>query len=687
MVRHRRRTTFRMSTSKLLTLFIIILIIISIVLIIYTSLRNWRASYLLKQAARAETGRNLDQAVLYLEHYLDYRPSDSDALEAYASVLIKRAASRGSPTPWEALAALEQAVQSNPRRDDRKRRLAQTAIELRRPDIARPHLEILLQSAPNDGELEHLLGQCLEADGENEKAAIYLNKATQHAPGRIESYVLLADLLHKLDQPRREHLEQIIGRGADEVMDGMVATNIESYKAYLARARYRRKFGRADAEQDMVRARVLGGDEREVILAAPKWAKDSKEARDQLERGIKMYPNDGAMYESLACLDLTTGRSEEAITSLRKAIQASPERKHLLCQLAFTLVETGKLEEATGFLARLRKEDYPRSALDCLEAEIFIKKSMWLEASKILDRLSYDVEFGAIACSLLGKCRTQLHDFEGRLDAFERLVEKDPGSAVARDELCSALLAMGMVAPALSQNRRLIEMHSVPASDWPVLIRMLIRQCLSLPREERDWHNVESVLDQVTQALPKSVQIPLLHAEVFTAKGQYERAWGLLERERDMQPAHIEFWIGLASLSRRQHQSEKTFQILDEAQKQVGDAIELRLMRSMYRVGQRTDDLLELLEELTQDLEKLPDKKDRLRLLDTLAGACYPIADEHGAGRLLTHLTEQQPQNVPLKLLLIELAFRSGDEAAMRRYLDDTRHLRESQRGRITINR
>src|SRR5262249_23675296 len=115
------------------------------------------------------------------------------------------------------------------------------------PGDARPHLVALLESSPNDGELEHLLGVCDEAGKTYAKAAEWFARAVRHAPQKVDSYLRLAALLRGgLGKPKE----------AAKVLDQMVAANGSSFRAYLERARFRKETGATDGWEKDVRAAV-----------------------------------------------------------------------------------------------------------------------------------------------------------------------------------------------------------------------------------------------------------------------------------------------------------------------------------------------------------------------------------------------------------------------------------------------
>src|SRR4051794_13880044 len=141
------------------------------------------ASALLSQADRAQEQENLDQAARYLARYLTLRPEDIDVLARYGLLLAQRAQSplaRG-----HAVAVLDRVLQRLPGRADVRRRRARLALALGHGAEAQEDLTTLLRSAPEDGELEDLLGQCAKAGGQPASAADWFARASKHAPGQI----------------------------------------------------------------------------------------------------------------------------------------------------------------------------------------------------------------------------------------------------------------------------------------------------------------------------------------------------------------------------------------------------------------------------------------------------------------------------------------------------------------------
>src|SRR5439155_11631968 len=113
------------------------------------------ATGLLYQAERAEQEGQYRQAINYLNRYTILVP-DNAAAQAKLGLLMADYSSR-----MRAFHVLERAVRLDPANQKARRRLVQVAMNLERFIDAREHIEkYLLKSAPEDAELENLLGQC-----------------------------------------------------------------------------------------------------------------------------------------------------------------------------------------------------------------------------------------------------------------------------------------------------------------------------------------------------------------------------------------------------------------------------------------------------------------------------------------------------------------------------------------------
>jgi tetratricopeptide (TPR) repeat protein len=317
------------------------------------------AGTLSEQARRALCQGQSAKAATYWERYLTLVPGDTAALAEYGLVLAKLAS--GSGDRAQALLVLEQVLRREPGRRDVRRRVIGLAIDQYQFHTALTHLDRLLADAPDSdkGELEHLLGWCQDAEGNYEAAAVALRRAVQHAPARISSYVLLAEvLMDRLVQPEE----------AAKVMNALVAANPRSPQAWLARARFLATTGdRNGAARDLAEVRRLDPADTEVTLAAADLARaggHAEEARALVELGLKRHPKNGKLYEALADIELGDHKGPLGSQALARLVRVTEtlsgqDQACLLRKLAEAHCRRGELEAAQSIWQRLALQ-WPR---------------------------------------------------------------------------------------------------------------------------------------------------------------------------------------------------------------------------------------------------------------------------------------------------------------------------------------
>ncbi len=624
---------------------------------------------LLWQANWAEEHGRPGPAAKYLGLYLGFVPSDTDALAKWGQILHKLAASREEQL--RAFLVLEQVLRREPGRHELRRQQAARAMELERFTDAREHLERLLkETAPDDGQLEQLLGRCHEAAKDFDKAAEWLTAAVRHAPHHVEAYVGLADVLRRrLNQPKR----------ADEVMDALVAANPKAFRAFLARGLYWQEHGAPErARADVSRARDLAPEHADVLLAAADLArldKDYDAARAALRHCLDLHPHHPLIVQALARVEVEAGRPAEAIACLRRELRTLPERAQpeLRWALADLLIEQG--EDAGEVIERLRQDGLPVAQLDFLTARAAAQKGEWGKASKTLERIRSELlrwpQLTKQADLLLGRCYAQLGDADQQYAAFHRAVSLDASWEPAFLGMASALAAMGKTEEALEVYGKLAaKMPSVRL----VVARLLILKNLRLPRARQDWRQVDQALDEAARVTPEAVEIHVLRAEALAARGEYERGAALL---RDAQARHareLALWVSLAGLAERQNRWDEAQAVLDEAERHGGDTVGLRVARSRHWAGRGGAAARPALAKLAEGVEKFS-VHDQRKLLHAVAEDFARLGETGAAGRLWGRLAEQQPNDLTVKLRLFDLALQAKDEAALTRLVEDIRRV------------
>ncbi len=629
---------------------------------VYTWQVRRAAADLLEQARRAEAEGRVEDAVDALGRYFAYFPRDTEQLARYGLLLDRLTTARARA---QALVILEKVLRAEPQRDDLRRDYVRIALDLDRFADAKAHLAVLLRAHPDDAGLEHQMARCAEAGKEYDRAAEWYEKAAAHAPAQLDSPVRLAALLRRrLDQAER----------ADQVIDAMVAANDDSFRAHLARARYRKEHGPAgDWEKDVARARALAPDEPDVLLATAEVAEarnDLAGARAQLQKAAEQHPRHVGLRKALAAAELQAGRPREAVACLKQGLEAVPGETQLEEALAEALLEAGEPDEAAATIEQLRKKGFPALWLDYLDARVLMYRGRWAEAARRLDavrqKLTAAPERAAQVDLALARCHEQTGNPDQAVEAYQRSAAGSPHSAAARFGLASALAGAGRIDDALAECRQALALPEPPPGAALLEARLLALQALQAPAAARDWQGVEEALDRAAKAAPESAAVTVLRAEVHVAQGKPDRARAVLEEARGRRPEQPALWVALAALDDREGQPEKAAAVLDQAQMRLGERVEVQVARVMHtarRPGPGADAALAELEKVVDRLSA----DDRPQLLEALAEARYLRGQPREAERLWRLLVERRPNDLRARAALFDLALQAGDETELQR--------------------
>jgi tetratricopeptide (TPR) repeat protein len=631
------------------------------------------AKALLRQADRADEEKRPDQAADFLRRYLVQDPRNNDVWVRYGLTLADLAKSSPSAVTYDkAFQALAQVLRRDPGRADVRRKLVDVAMAWGHFSVAAENLNVLLKEKSDDGELHQLLGMAHLALQANDGAVAELKAAIKLGHNEYENAHLLAiTYWRRLNQPKE----------ADKVFDDLVKGHPESYEAYLHRALYRKEKAAGEddlkkAAEDVNKAKELAPDKPEVLLAAAEVAaalKDDATARENLEKilTLKDKPKGPRPYQMLAELDQKAGKPDDAIEHLRAGLKEFPDHPALVWKLADLLITQGKLEEANQQIAILRKAKLPVGWVAFLEARVLVHQNKWPEARDVLEdalaRLEEKLETAKgdnrevlkAVCRLLGQCCERLGDNDRQLAVFDKLAKLDSSSAEARAGRGTALAAMGRYEEAFNVFSRLNRTPEVRGH----MIRLLIRRNWSLPEGRRSWAEVDQLLDEAKKDNKTDpVDLAMLQADVLIARGDLVGADKILADARKAHPDKPGPWLGLAELAEFAGKPEDALRILTEAEKTLGDCVELRLAKAAYWVRRGGADVKKRLAELGDNTDHFT-KEKRQRFQNRLALDLAQAGDKAGAAALWKRLAKEQPQSLDVRLFLFDLALEGSDEA------------------------
>ena len=652
----------RSTTWKRWAILIGVLILIAATLY---SLQQFQVSRLARSVAeRADTaaqkGEYEQAAKLYAEH-LAVVPEDTEIKFKYANMLVK-----WSPSPQKKLAALKlygEILRQHPGRDDvrRKQMELKFAMGQFREAGAEADLQILLNLPQNktDGDLWFMMGRCREDEKNDLDARSCYEAAIKHnAPRKIDAYERLAFLLRNpngLNDPQ----------AGDSAVDEMVQSAPDDYHVYLARARYRRQFGLPDAKGDIEKALKLAGDRPEIVLEMADAAgitTGPDEARRILETGLTKSPDAATLYQALADLEFRSGHMDKAIDTLDRGLKSVARKDDLQWMLANYLAmrgDTGKLQLQ---IEELKKLGFNSNLLQFLRGYYYVNASQFREARHVLAPLEsatvWSPQIKARIDNLLARCYGQLGEPELQREAYVRALSASPQDVQAKIGLIERMVKQGEIDEAIKGYRALV--GRVPQARL-ALARLLFAKNRQLPAPQRRWDEIESLVDSAEKSSPNLAEPVLFRAELAEAQGKRALVRDLLEKARSRFPKIVAVWSAKVNLLLIDRQFDEASRLLDQARKELGDSVDLRLESARLAAAKGGPQVAASLNALSENLDSFS-KVDRYKLLSSLAIELARLPDPAGAHRLWSRLADQEPKDIDVRLKLFELAFQAGDK-------------------------
>jgi tetratricopeptide (TPR) repeat protein len=679
---HSRRRTL---DFRYLTLFVVLALLVGggmHALHGYQVRRN--AAILLEQANLAEADGDTVRFADYLTRYVGFNPTDLDAAARYGLFVDQR--SKSPPQKYRAFMILEDVLRRDPTNDrpEVRRRAAELAIALRRPADARAHLERLLQGQSGNAELEDLLGQCEEESKQFDKARTAYETALKHAPTRMGTAFRLARLVRGPLNPAPD-LDK--ANDANRVMDALVEAAPDSLDAHMFRCKYLQSVGNLDAaEKDLAYLRdKLAPDNVDVILTSAEVAElrhRFEEARKHLERGRKKFPEDGRFSMALARIELRVGneRKPAAAEQLRETLKSAPNDLETLWTIADLFIDAGDLDDARKLMTRLPTLNAPPAALDFLNARLLAASGKTGEAVDSLERcraggtaregmsfLNHKMNL------LLARWYDELNNPDQQLAACERVLHDDALSLQARVGKASALAKLGRTDEALAIYRTLL-------GDLPALrvnvARLLLTRDLRLPAGQRNPGEVERMLSGLPAEIKERPEYRLLLIDYLAVANRWDEAEAEAVKACKDSPKEVRYWMVRSALAERKPKPDraKALAVLDEAQAQLGDAVELRLARAYHAAEQPLTQSRATFRKLEGDADHFS-AVDRAKLEAGLSNAYYRLGDSAEALRLMGLAVSRVPSDLGYRQQYFDLAVLVGDDAVAAKQVEELRHV------------
>jgi tetratricopeptide (TPR) repeat protein len=262
---------------------------------------------------------------------------------------------------------------------------------------------------------------------------------------------------------------------------------------------------------------------------------------------------------------------------------------------------------------------------------------------------------------LLAKCYAELGEPEQQRDAILRAYSADPSNVTVRLVYIQELANRGDIDEAIREYKGMLAdqpgEYKGMLADQPGLVRLPLAGLLIA---QRRWDEAKPLIDAASAAAPGSAEPALLRVQMLQARGDEAKAVAELEAVRKRFPKDARPWLLRADLLTRQGKLDEARGVLKEAGDQLGDRVDLRLARARLALARGGPQVVATLNDLSRDIERFS-REDRRGLLRELADALARQRDLEGATRALSRLVEEEPENLPSRLQLFELAMQSGD--------------------------
>jgi tetratricopeptide (TPR) repeat protein len=639
------------------------------------------ASSLLDRARQAEADNDLNKTEQLLRQYLNFRPADGPAWTRYARVVDRQ--NLDSQRRQRVFLVHEEAFRRNPDDPILERRCADLALEVGRYNEAQFHLKNLLDKGQvpdaDRAELEDLLGQSERGATRYLGAERWFLRALEHDPRRIACYDRLARL-------RRNDLRRY--ETADAAIEAMVTMNRTAGLAYVYRWRYSQQFSPPADASDIQNALRLAPEDPEVLLTAAiasEQKSDEASARVFYEKGCKRDPKNVALVLGLARLETRERHLDRAELVLRQGFDVNPAVA-LVVALAETLIFQEKIDAKGGareWMARLGDAGLSDTFVRFLEAEILVQRKKWAEAMPRIEMakviLAADPELTLRLDLMMAECARGLGDEELRLDALRAAAERAKGPGSARIELVEALARSGKLDEAVMILVPMAERNP----EWRLdLVRLLLQRSIRQPRDQRNWQEVERSLTEAQTALPDSHEsLALLRVDLLTAQNRLADAGSLLASLRTKEPRNLRYRLAQARLTQQRGQGPAALQILDLAERDLGPSPDLQLARLDYWSVDGGDAAKAAVAKMAEARPQIL-AADRPAFLDRLAAAEIRLGQLNPARQHWRELAALQPENLSVRLGLIDLAIASEDHDEAARLIDEIRQAEGEGGGR-----
>ena len=629
--------------------------------------------------------------------YVKLRPKEDDARIKMAKVAFEviKGNEFSAEERGRAYGVLDQTVRTT--NDSGLRRdLAEIVIGFR-PQDAKDHLEILLAENPNDPKLNSMMITALFKVKEYKQAKslafkfIGYNQETKEfdtenaaLEGESEVYTMLSEVLVQKD--RNPEL-------ARRVIDQMVVANPESSLAHLRKSLFLssiKEMGEATIsldkayELDPKNATVLSRKgmaalfgwnnikpeeeaeeeskekktEEEVAEEALAIKVQAEEAKGYFAIGLKEHPDNVLFYRLMAQAEQRLDQPEAALEVLDLGIRKLGKKQSVnlvisKIDLLFGLEDYPAIDREIKRLTQLNRPDL-LPAIDFQRARIQFRKQYWIGAAQELKRvqpLLFDKpRIQVLAGTMLAVCYESqgIHDLA--MATYKSVLNDYPNHE-------PALKGLARMKVRLKPSKTGIELDRI------------INNNLELPVAQQEWDRVNEIVEEViiSKGLGEA-RAKLLRAKVLMKRNRFDEAKGLIRQAAKDAPDDIDvhFAAILLVTSDPEKGSPVAMKLLDRLEGKWGVSLRSLAQRAELLCDIRPEDVSDQLRSLASKTGDFSEAEKR-RFDNVLGLKFEQLGKPAEAREYFEKSAALEPNNLPIRMHLFDLALREQNDAAMQK--------------------
>jgi len=641
------------------------------------------ADFLKVQAETALKAGDVQEAIKQYNQYLKHR-DDPQGYSALAELVVGLAkdADATRQTKIRAYNILEEAIRRHPDLDDVRERLIEYTMQMRRYPETLEHIEYLKAKDKTNPALDLKVAICHYAGGDEAKAYQELCTMMGFDPAKEEfaekapasaSEVGAFELAGQIVRKRPDGVKT-----ADLLMKKLVEWNPDSVKAHLVRANFLLSTAEnikspefLEAKKEIDRAYELDPNDGDAIMSVGSYAATSADddlAMEMFTKAQKLFPKRQDVYLRLSQFKVAKGDVKGAAEDLKTGIAQADEAHALLERLIEIQFQLGDLAGAKETYTLMQNRGiFVPELLRFEQARIDFAENHFLEASKEFEAIRpalarfTTTTYAQQLDLMLGKCYEILGQPDRQLEVYRQVLQNYPDQLGARLGETMALQNLGRFEEAETSLRLLVSRAEHLPQFQNAILQMAVSDQLSKPLDKRNWKDVDQIASFMYQDKSrKDVDNALLKADLFMMRGDNAEATKILTAARKQDPKDARVWVALARLLSRDGKADKLPQLLNLAEKELGDTPAMRVERIRSVVQNGGEDASAKLAKLEEGLDKFT-QIERTTLMMQFAGAYSQLRNLAAAKRCWRYAADQDQKSAGTRQYLFEISADSKD--------------------------